>query len=772
MKTISGNDIFAKVLSAENLLIQRQNCDTASFNTETRELVLPVFPKEVPDTIEEMFISHEVGHALWTDARRDSEYNKAVRSVNNRAVMRAYLNILEDVRIEKLMKQKYPGLRKTFINGYKDIKENSLFEITQKDPSGFVFIDRINIFFKFGHCIDVPFNDAEREFLPRIYGMNTITDVINMAKELLQFEAQNSQTDQHQDRSEEENADEGEGEEPTSGSGESEQKEENGDSESSSSGNSQEDENTGEEQTEGSDSSDNDEGEGESENAAGAGSGDNGPETDGDGKAGGEEADETETPDGQDNRNPAGHADEAGQGPGVTLGDNARMPETDQSFNKEFERLAQENGSSVDNYYVNEITPGNTIIGYKEFYKKLPTESMKEVSSADSDTKKLVDMLSQEFNMKKAAEQLSRAKQSKTGRLDVKKLYAYKTKKELFKEVTVVPDGKNHGMIMVLDWSGSMEYELSEAVRQVLALVEFCRRVGIPYRVYAAVQAFTHGRDREASKDYNSLHCSIWELFSNEMSFTEHKVAMKVFNRKNLSRVTNYYRLSSTPIGAAVLKISSFVMRDFLNRYNIQKPCFVVLTDGQDNRGFYKSDYTGKEVNSGVGSRHDYNYAMTKHTCVITDKETKVQYNLNEIYGSPCVRGHMTLDFSLQILKDRFDNIPVAVFIIRRTSVRFSARQFNVRSGSFNYEKWYENTARMIKELRTMNSSAVLGSANCFDGLYFVKLRRGDKPVQEELELNTNKKVTPKALSKALTKDVNSNKENRFLLSRFVEIFA
>ena len=43
---------------------------------------------------------------------------------------------------------------------------------------------------------------------------------------------------------------------------------------------------------------------------------------------------------------------------------------------------------------------------------------------------------------------------------------------------------KAHGMMMLLDWSGSMSDVLFNTVKQLINLVEFCRKVNIPYEVY------------------------------------------------------------------------------------------------------------------------------------------------------------------------------------------------------------------------------------------------------------------------------------------------
>ena len=48
--------------------------------------------------------------------------------------------------------------------------------------------------------------------------------------------------------------------------------------------------------------------------------------------------------------------------------------------------------------------------------------------------------------MKKAASAYARAATSKTGVLDCLKLHQYKFNDDIFKKITVLPDGKNHGL--------------------------------------------------------------------------------------------------------------------------------------------------------------------------------------------------------------------------------------------------------------------------------------------------------------------------------------
>ena len=100
------------------------------------------------------------------------------------------------------------------------------------------------------------------------------------------------------------------------------------------------------------------------------------------------------------------------------------------------------------------------------------------------DNSKTINYLVKEFEMKKAATAHALSREAKSGRLNSGKLWSYKISEDLFMQKTIIPEGKNHGMVMLVDWSGSMYSHLQETVKQTIILSQFCKRVGIPFEVY------------------------------------------------------------------------------------------------------------------------------------------------------------------------------------------------------------------------------------------------------------------------------------------------
>ena len=101
------------------------------------------------------------------------------------------------------------------------------------------------------------------------------------------------------------------------------------------------------------------------------------------------------------------------------------------------------------------------------------------------DARREVSYLVKEFECRKSASAYARTATSRTGVLDTTKLQTYKFNEDIFKKINVIPDGKNHGLIFVLDWSGSMQHVLTDAVKQLYNLIWFCKKTSIPFEVYA-----------------------------------------------------------------------------------------------------------------------------------------------------------------------------------------------------------------------------------------------------------------------------------------------
>ena len=205
---------LAKLLATEDLIIENRKVSTASFDTERRVLTLPMWEK-ASGVVYDLLVGHEVGHALHTPADN--------WTIDYPDVPMSYVNVLEDVRIEKFMKQRYPGLSKTFYNGYSQLAEQDFFELDQHDLNDMGLADRINIHYKIGKFEKVSFESDEEYFVNQASKTETFQDVLDLARELYEWaESKQAEKEEEMDIPVPQNADGGERESNGNDDGKSE----------------------------------------------------------------------------------------------------------------------------------------------------------------------------------------------------------------------------------------------------------------------------------------------------------------------------------------------------------------------------------------------------------------------------------------------------------------------------------------------------------------------------------------------------------------------
>ena len=171
---------LAKLLATEDLIVEHRQTETACFNVETRVLTLPLWDK-ASGTVSDMLVGHEVGHALFTP-NLDTP----------KGIPMQFVNIVEDVRIEKLIKRRFPGLTKSFFKGYGEMHEDDFFELDEQDVDKMNLADRANLYFKIGNHIDIKFNSVQEDTLIRkIADTETWEEVLEVSKELYDYCKQN-----------------------------------------------------------------------------------------------------------------------------------------------------------------------------------------------------------------------------------------------------------------------------------------------------------------------------------------------------------------------------------------------------------------------------------------------------------------------------------------------------------------------------------------------------------------------------------------------------
>lgn len=506
-----SKSILAKLLAGENINVVHKRISTAMIDLKTRTLYCPIW-EDMNGELYDLLMGHEVSHALHTP---QEGWHSAITIPGTDKVDKAFksvLNIVEDARIEKLIKRKYPGIAKSFVEGYKILFNRDFFGIKKlKDYSTLNLADRINLYAKCGAFLIVPFNDEERELMDAVNATETWEQVMEVAARLHEKmkEEQDSQMNSLDDLTEEllrqfedgledmedldlSDDDSDEEPQPKKASKKSKPKKEEEEGEDAAGDDATEDEKEEGESADGSKPSD-EEGDDEDDAEEGAGSGGDDDEESEDEDADDEDADE----DGEDSDEESGSSDGAGENSEGDDEDDSPRSITDETFRERerelitdavevftynlptpaLDRIIVPNKVFVDNFY-------EQVAATKKLYRN--SDPIVETCSKrfSQNNNRYINLLVKEFEMRKNASQYARTTVARTGELDMSKLHKYKYSNDLFKKISVVEKGKSHGMMMFVDMSISMDSMFGATMEQTLILVAFCRKVGIPFDVY------------------------------------------------------------------------------------------------------------------------------------------------------------------------------------------------------------------------------------------------------------------------------------------------
>ena len=706
---------LAKLLATEDLIVEHKQVETASFNVETRVLVLPLWEKASSE-VYDMLVAHEVGHALFTPCEDWLDRYPEIPP--------SFVNVVEDARIEKLMKRKYAGLPKTFFTGYKELQGMDFFKLSDIDVNEMGIADRLNLYFKIGNFIDIDFNEEEKTFVSMVKSAETFDDVLEYSKVIWEY----AKEELEQKKKEQQEIEEMKAKvEMEDGDGDNEKEYKT--------------------TTQGA--------EGDSEKS----------------DVEGEDELEDEDDDGLD------YDDQAYSKGGITLGDEPKA-ETVENLEESLKDLVNEAGRET--LYVekpNDLDLDKVIIPNWFIHKNIDFEWRENTASdffnADKEfdefrvsARKEVNYLVKEFEMKKSASAYARAATARTGMLDMSKLHTYQYCEDIFKKVTVLPDGKNHGLVFILDWSGSMSYIMKDTIKQLYNLIWFCRKVQIPFDVYAFTNCHPyHDRNEARYTAKNNLVC-IEESFSLMNLFTS-KVNARTLDHqmRNIYRMATRFGyshvswddrdrfqvpigmgLSGTPLDESLICLHQIIPQ-FKKDNKVEKVQCVVLTDGEA--------YTPSFHNEVQRHWEDEPYmgrAAIWSGTFLRDRKLGKTYRVKD----------STFGFTEVLLDNLKDTFPSVNFI----GIRLLASR---DAGSFirRYHGWTdEEYNKIMKGWKKNRSVSIKTSAyDTYFGLSTTALATED-------EFEVKEDATKAEIKKAFGKSLKGKKMNKKILSEFIELVA
>ena len=405
----------------------------------------------------------------------------------------------------------------------------------------------------------------------------------------------------------------------------------------------------------------------------------------------------------------------------------------------------------------------NHINDYKDIWKRYQSDghgiSTKEFLQIRNESNKVVSYLVKEFELRKNADQLKRATVAKTGDLNMSRIYSYKFNEDIFKKVSVVPGGKSHGLVMFLDWSGSMVDHIANTIKQLINLVLFCKKQNIPYEVYAfledtdssmSITKATHKPNDLYTKPYALMNLLSSRMNSSEFTFACSALCYMCRLGENNRLILPYWlSMQGTPLNEAIIHAMSIVP-EFQKQNKLQIVNTIFLTDGEGHElnRYYDSHYQSNSYGGDWGTTH-----IKCDRLVIRDPVTK-----HEEVIDARQYGRQTKAF-ISLLKARTKSNVIGFYVIH-------GRDFNRKV----YD-WYPkaNNHEQIKESFRKNNHAIVENTG-YDEYYVLRSNSLDTDDDSTFEVKEN--ATIRGIASAFTKYNNGKHNSRVVLNRFIGLIA
>jgi len=719
---------LAKLLATENISVEYRKVQTASFDIVNRRLTLPILNDVTPE-ITDLLVGHEVGHALDTP----QSYVDAAKAGSSGYA--TFLNVVEDARIERKIKDRYPGLRKPMSIAYRQFTERDFFGIKGQDVNAMMLIDRINLHFKLGAIAGIKFNAEEMVYVNEVENADSFEQVKDISERLYDF----CKAELEQKRKEAEQ---------------------------------------------------------EFEKRKADGEFDDNEDFDDDSFGSGEGIEDYEDKnpndfdsgfdDGFDDEEPEENFDN-GYSNAPTFED--VMPNELRAYNDEVKSVTDErlqkslkSLAETKEIYIGKIASQNQInvkeyiVPFKElkffednFYNDPELRDYERYDSTlltkfEAKNKNPIAYLVKEFEMKKKAAELRRVTVSDTGTLDTNKLHTYKFNDDIFRKIGSVAEGKNHGIVMFIDWSGSMMDNMSGTIEQLITMATFCRKVNVPFDVYAFSTECNKGIRKEYVPTTNgqlqidnfsllnilssSMKNATYRKFANDLLQVAEAYQPYVNHRRNYKSnfICDNMKLGGTPLNATI-QVASNVVNDFRKRTRSEIVNVIFLTDGEDSTTLWTDDELGhSHQRIGPSDRRSVSY--------IEDKDSAKTYRVSDKGVTPTL---------LEILKDRTGCNLIGFYILPK-----SKRYFQNAMDRFNMIM----TEDKYKQFRNEKFFSVNGYGY---SEYFL-IPGGDDLSTEDDSLSDilgeAKDVSARKLKGAFLKMNQNRLTNRVLLSKVIKEIA
>jgi hypothetical protein len=772
---INQKSNLAKLLATENLSVEHQNVSTAAFDLKARKVILPRWVEMAPE-LYDLFIGHEVSHGLETPPE-----GWHTATCNRGGGFKSFLNVIEDARIEKLIKLRYPGIVKSFAKGYDILLKKDFFGLKNTEISDLPLIDRINLHFKGGSMLAVPFSAEEMPFVDAVAKCNTWDEVVELANSLFEH-SKSEEAMQNQMQPEDDLFGDDTDDAEYSDDGYSDDVSEPWDDPETA------EESDADEDGESSDESGDADEDGESSEET-----DTSNATTGEESEESEETDETSTEKTSDGNIMKGSSD------------GSLEPEamTDTNFRAREQELIKTDGLETLNVTWPKLITKKLVMPCAEVWdfettyneyggpKYTPAEAenilLKRFQTKHKTT---INQLVQQFEMKRKATAIKKQRINSTGKLNEDKLWAYKLTDDLFLSSTTVPDGQNHGMLMLLDMSGSMYQQMKSTLEQLMIQIAFCKKVNIPFKVYGfsscANSYNTRWKDLLRDPKVGDIHwddvqVGLVELITSDLGAAQYT---KVF-KKLLGYATvfgNYYRnndfdnvvemdrscaprhlnLGMTPLAEGIMILRDIAI-EFKESKSLEVLNTIILTDG-DNSTTLETIGEIKEFDCGSKYASPERYYGRKFSDVfIKEGPITTAIKSDRGYGDSAPRYN---NFSNAMMKhyQATTGSRMIGFRLVEPSVKKARDQFMNSIEGYDWDAFDK-----AKKTWGPDKFIEVPNAIAYDALYLIKGGKGLDVEETELEVKSTSKGD---LRRGFKKFAMNKSSSRVFLNRFIEKVA
>lgn len=499
--SIGYGSVFARMLSEQKLFVEiNEKAETASIDLEGKLLVLPSW--DGSEELQRFLMSHEVAHAAYTPARDWVDTIKA-KPKEEQLMFKTCLNIIEDCRIDRLLQERYPVIRKWYRKGWEELLQIRPDFLGKKDEiQGLQFFNRINSYFKTKSAgmpdyFDLTWTSEEQNFIDRVDSAQTFEEVKQLAEELFQMIPPEERKTQ------------------------------------------------------------------------------------------------------------------------IIKINLSMFDVRDLDWQIEQALKKGKDPNSI-NMRRPEPTVGDYVYLQDDDWKPFVVEHLPSSMGSITSNRDVITKLVSEFNRKATSLQFANIQASATGELDMARLHAFKTEDDLFlTKFEAKKLAKNHGMIMIIDSSGSMQDVFESVIEQVYSLALFCKRTGVPFEAYAFNDKY--GRTSPMTKSRFSF-LKIFDSSQSLSKLTELAAKWKEFTA-----------WSGTPLSDSIHLAKTMVL-DFKKKHNIEVMNVVFLTDGECTNSVYGSTYVDVKSRMVVPAKANFNGRQDGTAALFTILRERTQSNVFTFY--------------------------------------------------------------------------------------------------------------------------------------------